>query len=972
MAQMVDQNLEALLPKFGLAGFRTGQREVIEAVMAGEDCLCVMPTGGGKSLCYQLPAVAREGLTLVVSPLISLMKDQVDQLQALGLRATLINSTLEPAEQYARLEQMSAGEFDLVYCAAERFRSAKFISAVQACRLQLLAIDEAHCISEWGHDFRPDYAKLGRFRARLGNPPTIALTATATDLVRRDIIEQLGLKNPRTFVTGFARPNLKLEVQSPTSMPQKDELLVDFINANPGSGIIYVSSRKRCEELSEMVRERTGRRTGMYHAGMQSEDRRRAQDQFMSGRAEIVVATTAFGMGIDKPDVRFVVHYNLPGTLEAYYQEAGRAGRDGLPSRCLLLFSVGDRMIQEFFIESAFPSRDAVAQVYNFLRAIDVDPIELTQQEIKEQLGLQLSTEGVGACERLLEKAGVLERLEPRQNMALVRIDSDLPTLVDMLPRQAVSQRRLLQAVERLVGSRRNEMVYFHPRELAAMAEMELPAMTRALRELCNLKAFDYVPPFRGRAVHMLERSRPFSELEIDFETMERRKAEEYDKLERVIRFARTKGCRQLDILHYFGQRDGEPCGHCDNCQGTPGGQASGWATLPADPVLVETVRKALSGVARTHGRFGKLLIAQMLCGSTTSKVTKFRLDRLSTYGVLSHLNQTDVGSLLDALMAAGCLEQVEIDRFRPLVQLTELGAEVMRGRAELPPISLPPEVARKLQPRPPKAARNRSGAGDDRPAPAALPAEAPRNSTDTPQDQSRPRPDPALLQRLQQWRRDVAADARLPAYCIVTGAALEDLARIRPTSAEGLLEIKGIGLATVEKHGAAILRLIADSSPDPPASAPNDLPSGTGVSPVEQQRDAGATSLAADAVDFGHEEGSREPAATGASQPAHYWTWRLLQAGFTPDECAAIRGLDPAVVLDHALRALDAGWQVSAAAFLSAERLRVFDEIIGPADPNRIRPLLAQLPRGTRYEEVQLYLKCRKQGCVSEPTAAR
>ncbi|HWC89893.1 MAG TPA: ATP-dependent DNA helicase RecQ, partial [Pirellulales bacterium] len=437
-------DVDAWLPRFGLSSFRPGQRDVISAVMADEDCLCVMPTGGGKSLCYQLPAIARPGLTLVVSPLIALMKDQVDQLQALGLRATFVNSTLSPAEQQARLQQLSQGAYDLMYVVPERFRSPRFVEAVRAAGLQLLAIDEAHCISEWGHDFRPDYARLGRFRRLLGDPPTIALTATATDAVRQDIIAQLALREPRIFITGFARHNLHYAIQHHSSARRKDEALIAFLAANRGSGIVYASTRKRCEELAELIRLRTGRTSGAYHAGMTSEERHAAQDAFMQGASEIVVATTAFGMGIDKADVRFVVHYNLPGSLEGYYQEAGRAGRDGQPARCLMLFSAGDWKIQEFFIESAYPSREIVSRVYEFLRAMDADPIELTQQEIKESLNLPIGSDGIGTCEQLLEKAGVLERLEPYQNMAIVRIDSNLPTLVDLLPRQAKVQRRVM------------------------------------------------------------------------------------------------------------------------------------------------------------------------------------------------------------------------------------------------------------------------------------------------------------------------------------------------------------------------------------------------------------------------------------------------------------------------------------------------------------------------------------------------
>ena len=246
-----------------------GPREVIATVLAGQDCLCVMPTGGGKSLCYQLPAMALDGLTLVVSPLIALMKDQVDQLQALGLPVSFINSALPAGEQYARLERMAAGEFRLVYVSPERFRSGRFLDAVRAVRSKLLAVDEAHCISEWGHDFRPDYARLGYFRRLLGNPTTIALTATATDRVRRDIVEQLALGEPKTYITGFARPNLFYEVQIAAERAARSpSMLVEFLRRTPGSGIIYTSTRKRAEEVAELVAQQAERRTAVYHAGL--------------------------------------------------------------------------------------------------------------------------------------------------------------------------------------------------------------------------------------------------------------------------------------------------------------------------------------------------------------------------------------------------------------------------------------------------------------------------------------------------------------------------------------------------------------------------------------------------------------------------------------------------------------------------------------------------------------------------------
>src|SRR5437867_588042 len=335
--------LESHLARFKLNSFRPGQREVISAILDGHDCLCIMPTGGGKSLCYQLPAVAREGLTLVVSPLIALMKDQVDSLTALGIAATFINSSLAPAEAYQRINDMAAGRFDLVYIAPERLRSSLFLEKLRETKVQLLAVDEAHCISEWGHDFRPDYARLGRLRQRLNNPQTIALTATATPDVRRDIVAQLQIREPKIFITGFSRPNLQFEVQQAMSEPERDQLLINFLRETPGAGIIYSATRKGCEQLVPALSATAGRRVDMYHAGLDPDVRRRVQDDFMSDKTPIIVATNAFGMGIDKPDLRFVVHYNIPGTLEAYYQEAGRAGRDGLPSRCLLFFAYRDR-----------------------------------------------------------------------------------------------------------------------------------------------------------------------------------------------------------------------------------------------------------------------------------------------------------------------------------------------------------------------------------------------------------------------------------------------------------------------------------------------------------------------------------------------------------------------------------------------------------------------------------------------------
>ena len=507
------KKIDQWLSAFGLNSFRRGQTEVVESVLDGTDTLCIMPTGGGKSLCYQLPTIAREGTTIVISPLIALMKDQVDSLQELGIAATLINSSISNEEQRTRIYNLQRGEYKLIYIAPERLRSSSFMRAIQQVKIQLLAVDEAHCISQWGHDFRPDYARLGRLRRHLGNPQTIALTATATSLVREDICKVLDLDEPKVFISGFARDNLALNVESASSNSQRDNRLVEFLQQTPGAGIIYASTRKNCEHVVELLAEQIDRPLAFYHAGLTPERRRLVQDEFMSGSTPIVVATNAFGMGIDKADLRFVVHYNLPGSIEAYYQEAGRAGRDGLPSECLMFFSYQDRFIQEFFIENSYPSRSVVKEVYDFLRAIDADPIEMTLMEIKEELGLSIGTEAISTCENLLEKAGVLERLDTKQNMAAIKIDSQLETLVELLPREAKTQRRVLRALEKRVGSLRGERVFFSPKQLAAELDMKWVQVNRAIRAICYLEAIDYVPPFRGRALHLSIRDKKFQDL---------------------------------------------------------------------------------------------------------------------------------------------------------------------------------------------------------------------------------------------------------------------------------------------------------------------------------------------------------------------------------------------------------------------------------------------------------------------------
>jgi len=357
-----------LRERFGFEDFRPAQREVVDLVLSGRHVLSVMPTGSGKSLCFQLPALVLPGLTLVVSPLIALMKDQADHLDKLGVPAGVINSTVRRDLQRERLEQAARGEVKLLYVAPERFQNQEFRSAIRKLKVSLFAVDEAHCVSLWGHDFRPDYLRLRGVIQELGKPTVVALTATATPTVRADILKQLGIEGAQQVVSGFDRSNLYLEVREVATVSEKVQSALDLCRWGR-TGIIYAGTRRNVEDIHRSLK-RNGVDAVAYHAGLSMNDRKAVQERFMSREAGIIVATNAFGMGIDRPDVRFVVHADIPDSVEAYYQEVGRAGRDGQPAHGLLLFSYADKWIPELFIDASHPAPDFLKQVFGRLLAI--------------------------------------------------------------------------------------------------------------------------------------------------------------------------------------------------------------------------------------------------------------------------------------------------------------------------------------------------------------------------------------------------------------------------------------------------------------------------------------------------------------------------------------------------------------------------------------------------------------------------
>jgi ATP-dependent DNA helicase RecQ len=395
---------------FGFSSFRPGQEEAIQSLLSGKHTVAVMPTGSGKSLIFQLTALHLPGITLVISPLIALMKDQVDSLERHGIPATFINSSISLSEQSGRLKRMSEGKFRIVYLAPERLRNARFLEVIKGIKVSLLAVDEAHCISEWGHDFRPDYLHIAKFREEIRFPITVALTATATPQVQTDISRLLQLDKPTLIVNGFNRPNLVLTVRHVLDPIHRYSVLREALLSQPdGATIIYTGTRRDTEEVAEFVSSEMGLSACYYHAGLDAEKRTQIQNDFIHKKLSVIVATNAFGMGIDRPDVRQVIHFSMPGSLESYYQEAGRAGRDGMPARALLLYNSGDRALQEFFIRISTISKEELLKIYKALNANNHQELVIAGETLSMLTGLNEIKIRVGLS--TLEQVGIVDRL---------------------------------------------------------------------------------------------------------------------------------------------------------------------------------------------------------------------------------------------------------------------------------------------------------------------------------------------------------------------------------------------------------------------------------------------------------------------------------------------------------------------------------------------------------------------------------
>jgi len=557
-----------LLAHFGYPAFRPGQESAVESVLAGNDTLVVLPTGGGKSLCYQIPALILPKLTVVISPLISLMKDQVDALMARGLPATFVNSTLSSSQISDRISRAIRGDIKLLYVAPERFDAGVTAERLRDAGVSLLAVDEAHCISEWGHDFRPSYLRISQVREKLGNPPTIALTATATPHVRTDIIAQLRLASPKTIITGFDRKNLSYHVLPTKNEGEKDDALVHLLRSNEGLAVVYASTRKTVERIAHIL-ERARIPAAAYHAGLDDARRHEVQDAFMTEKVRAIVATNAFGMGIDKPNVRLVVHYAMPGTLEAYYQEAGRAGRDGQPGNCYLLHSFPDRFTHEFFIKGNYPEQALVEEVYALLQrnADESGGVDLSPEDIATRIKTKATGRDIESVLRVLNKAGAYSASREGSGRVIVRLLATPERIKRELGAGSSMELGILRAMWRVAGESLHD---------GALIDLDgLPpgfgrasGATPLLDALQSRQFLEWRRANPGNA--LTNAKRPLSAFRIDWRAMDRRRAADLQKLDAMQGYAYTKGCRRGFVLRYFGDAAARPtCKGCDNCLGT-------------------------------------------------------------------------------------------------------------------------------------------------------------------------------------------------------------------------------------------------------------------------------------------------------------------------------------------------------------------------------------------------------------------
>ena len=759
MAERLDAAREILRQTFGFDDFRSGQREIMEAVLHGRNVLGVMPTGGGKSLCFQIPALVFPATTLVVSPLVALMTDQVDRLRERGVAAAALHSGLPQGEINNIMHEAHAGRIKLLYVAPERLESTTFRSQLSTVSLSLLAVDEAHCISEWGHDFRPAYRAISKLFEERPRVPIVALTATATPDVRADIIQTLKLQKPVEIVRGFDRENLTFRV---ASTPYKAEAVARTALAEPDASIIvYAGSRRRVDTIADELRKR-GIAAAPYHAGKTPGERSDVQDRFLRDDIRVLVATNAFGMGVDKPDVRHVFHADLTQTLEAYYQEAGRAGRDGKPATCTLLHQTEDRRLMDFFITATYPERSTILAVTNHLydRArigvggSSTDPVQADTDSIAADLHLPAGH--VSGVLSLLEREGVILSTGAQGN-ATLRMRTTTDRLREFVANAPAERRTALNELGRLLASSsfdrpvRFDITGFLRRTAVTSAEF-----ADAVRSLHTARILTYTPPEGGGGIVLMRPRPPRGVVHVDLDDLARRRAHAQQKLQQMIDYAETPQCKRNTILNYFGDPDFTgTCGRCSSCTGDH--------VVTREVLDTELVASIVRTVHEVEGRFGRNVIADVVTGTVSARVLDYGLSSSTQWGAAAGRSRAEVVRTIDAALDQGYL--VKSTGEYPTIAATQRGIDASRP---LPPIR--------------RFRRTTTRSGVDRETFAALMA----------------------------WRQRTAHAQDAPPPTILSNDALEALATDQP-DAESALEVgrHGSGLALAQ-YGSEVVRVIA------------------------------------------------------------------------------------------------------------------------------------------------------------------